>query len=44
MASSFDNAMTIQDQMVFLLQRMSAFAVKTDSKQTEGQTHEQDAG
>ncbi len=40
MASSFDNAMTIQDQMAFLLQRMSAAAVKAEIKQTEEQTHE----
>lgn len=40
MASSFDNAMTIQDQMAVLLQRMSATAAKTDGMQVEGQTHE----
>ena len=40
MASSFDNAMTIQDQMAVLLQRMSATAAKTDDMQVEGQTHE----
>lgn len=40
MASSFDNAMTIQDQMAFLLQRMSVSAVEADKKQTEEQTHE----
>ena len=39
MASSFDNAMTIQDQMAVILQRMSASAAKTESMQ-EGQTHE----
>ena len=40
MASSFDNAITIQDQMASLLQRMSATAAKTESKQMEEQTHE----
>lgn len=39
MASSFDNAMTIQDQMAVLLQRMSS-AAKTEGMQMEGQTHE----
>ena len=40
MASSFDNAITIQDQMAFLLQRMCASTVINESKQAEEQTHE----
>ena len=40
MASSFDNAITIQDQMAFLLQRKCASTVINESKQAEEQTHE----